>query len=423
MERYPGEIIDNTFAFTELKYKDSRGKIRNFQVYVRLVKEMRLVVEANWNVLEDVGLPFKPKYFEGAPLPDVCYAQYWTEYGAIDGKTTRSAPKYTERKNIGKKNERNVLEQALETAFSLYKKKKKESVKTDIPQDAVNPMVHPMLADTKEKPVEYPIYGQVKLDGNRCLAFLNQQKKVVLYTRGLKLWPMSQPIVRVMDVLLPILLELADGNRSIYFDGELYIHGRSLQEISKMRSESYTGPISYNIFDCFYLSGSSPFSERLATLQSIAFEPPLELVLTKLLKNEKEEDAFFQKALSEKYEGIMLRVPVGEYKYSTTKFSTRSRYLLKRKPLFDSEFEVVGFDEGKKGKDVGAVIWICKTASNKTFHVSPNLTYAKRRELYTDCLKNFETRYKARMMKVEYQGLSDDGIPLRAKAIDFRDFD
>ncbi len=425
MMSYPGEIVDNTFCFQELKYKDSRGKTRVFRLFVRLVKTERVETEANWNVLNDAVLKFYPEYLSSKQLPD-CAVQYWSEYGELDGKIVRAAPKYTEFKNLGKKNERNPLIQAMETCLSLYRKKKNDNVKLEIPQEAANPMVFLMLAVEKKDPSQYPVFGQLKLDGHRCAAFINKHDEVVLYTRGLKLWPDSPAVDRVRAALKPALMELRRaGRKSLYLDGEFYIHGIHLQDVSGMRSESYDGPIEYHIFDSFDTLKEEPFEERWKRLEECkAIEGPLlQLVETKILKSEAEEDAFYKAALTRNYEGIMLRDPAAPYKYSLHKQSSRSKGLLKRKPLPDAEFEVVGFTDGK-GKDAGAVVWICQTSSGKEFHVQPKgITNVERRTLYQDCLKNFRKKYHGRLLKVEYRALSKDCIPLRAKAIDFRDFE
>ena len=34
------------------------------------------------------------------------------------------------------------------------------------------------------------------------------------------------------------------------------------------------------------------------------------------------------------------------------------KFVLKRKPIYTDEFEVIGYTQGKKGKDVGAIVWI-----------------------------------------------------------------
>ena len=105
----------------------------------------------------------------------------------------------------------------------------------------------------------------------------------------------------------------------------------------------------------------------------------------------------------------------------------RSKYVLKRKKVFTDEFELVDFTNGIKGRDKDAIIWICKTTTtNKLFNVTPkNTTYEERYALYKESIKNnkngFNTKFKGRMLTIEYEDLSSDMIPLRAKSIGFRE--
>lgn len=99
----------------------------------------------------------------------------------------------------------------------------------------------------------------------------------------------------------------------------------------------------------------------------------------------------------------------------------RSKELLKRKELFDGEFEVVGYTQGSKGKEVGAIVWIC-AIGEKTFNVVPNITHAERYKIFKECEAKFDKKYKNRMITVEYRGVSNDGVPMQGKAIAFRDF-
>ncbi len=94
------------------------------------------------------------------------------------------------------------------------------------------------------------------------------------------------------------------------------------------------------------------------------------------------------------------------------------------KPKFTDEYEVVGYAEGSKGKDKGAILWVCQTQDGDQFHVTPkDMTYAERYDLFHDAVDNFEEKYLGRMLTVEYEDLSKDGIPLRAKALTFRDYE
>jgi hypothetical protein len=90
------------------------------------------------------------------------------------------------------------------------------------------------------------------------------------------------------------------------------------------------------------------------------------------------------------------------------------------------EYEVVGFDQGSKGRDKGAIIWVCKNSDGESFNVTPkNITYEERYKLFKEAKQNngkgFDEKFKGRMMTVEYEDLSADNIPLRAKAVGFRE--
>jgi ATP-dependent DNA ligase len=62
--------------------------------------------------------------------------------------------------------------------------------------------------------------------------------------------------------------------------------------------------------------------------------------------------------------------------------ATRSKHLLKYKPLFDEEFEIVDYKSGDKGKEIGAIIFVLKTKDDKTFNAVPNMPYEERYSLY-----------------------------------------
>jgi DNA ligase-1 len=148
----------------------------------------------------------------------------------------------------------------------------------------------------------------------------------------------------------------------------------------------------------------------------------IKFVPTHFVKTQKENDKLYRKYLDKKYEGVMIRNPEGPYAKSAVKKSSalRSKDLLKRKEVYDGEYEVVDFTSGKMGKDVDALIWICQTPTGDKFNVVPNLSYKERYSLYKDCQRNFVAKYKNRMITVEYRSFSDDGIPNHAKAVDFR---
>lgn len=457
-ENFPGSINQdkNLYMFPTLYKTTDSGKVRKWTIYVRLIKrdsmDKKETKKQNWELMTEVEVSIKTKYLvDGEKISDGNIAQIWTESGVIDMKNSRSAASYIEPKNVGKKNERNTLQQALVEARGKFLKKKDEGGVEELTNLAKELKItnstkfYPMLAKKYPdfiKKIKYPVFIQPKLDGDRCIAFLDSVKEptfnnVVLYSRQQKEYPSNPPNDKIRASLLEILKDnYNDKNESLYLDGELYKHDVDLQDInSVIRGKSLSGEImQYHVYDHFYPSyDAETFKDRNKILKGIyngmdsKDKEFIKLVETKLVNSEQECDEEYVEFLDKKYEGIMIRNPEGPYLKSATKKSEqlRSKDLLKRKMIFDEEFEVVDYTEGTKGKDVGAVVWICesKNKAKDTFNAVPNLPYEDRYKIFKECKKKFASKYEGRMINVEFRGLSKDGIPLQAKAIEFRDYE
>ena len=134
----------------------------------------------------------------------------------------------------------------------------------------------------------------------------------------------------------------------------------------------------------------------------------------------------FKEVVSKDYEGLMLRNKDGVYLADADRTGSfmRSPDLVKMKQKHTAEFEVIGYTEGNRGKDKGAVIWVAQTSDEKQFNVTPkDMDYEERYEIFQDCEENFDDKYAGRMLTVEYEDLSKSGKPLRAKALVFRDYE
>lgn len=457
---FPGSIDKTTgeYRFPALFHIDVNCNKRIWEIKIRLIKGSIKKYKVDWDLLRDDTVPIKYAYLEGTPIPKGTHSQVWVETGVITGKITRHVPSYPKIMNEGKSNERNVFEQGLVDARSLYLKKIENGFKTEIifnrkksTKKEKNVKYFPMLVrkyDDEKKNLHYPLYVQPKLDGVRCVVFLNKHPKkkptidnVIMYSRQRKVYTGFNDIKKEM---LPALIDMWDYeyNGSIYIDGELYKHGLDLQTISGAARNpkrdtipKYKG-IKLWIFDVFYPQLLSlPFKERYKHLcgffESID-EVPKHLVCVKThkVKTENEQEKLYNQYLKKKYEGIILRNMDSLYLTHPTKNSTtiRSKFVLKRKAKFTDEFEVVGFKQGTKGRDKGAIIWILKTKStdgtDKLFFATPNITYEERYKLYKKAVannrKDFDKYFMGRMMTIEYEDLSKDDIPLRAKSINFR---
>lgn len=232
-----------------------------------------------------------------------------------------------------------------------------------------------------------------------------------------------------------------------YLSGELYLHGRPLNWISgQARSSKDEGLLEFHVFDAFFpaakaLGDDLPGGARQAYVDALFAaaaarglpHPHVRRVENFPARSGAEVEALARRFLAEGYEGAIARKDAAGYEYSYGNY--HSAALLKIKPKLDSEFPVVGFTEGRRGKDVGALIWECQ-APGGTFAVVPrDMSNEERKRLFA-CLSaplagppggpanRFERDLKGLPLTVEYAELSaKTGKPLQAKAVAFRTYE
>lgn len=170
---------------------------------------------------------------------------------------------HAEPKNVGKANETTAGEQAvLEVQSRERKQLDKGYVRTldEAQQPVTNAMglEPPMLATPLEKVKPGSIdwdsaFVQPKLDGHRAL-----YKDGVLYSRQGK------------ELNLPHIVEAIEstGLKHLHLDGEIYLHGLPLQEISKLikKERPETKDLQYHIYDWVH---PEAFHTRIGNLQSL----------------------------------------------------------------------------------------------------------------------------------------------------------
>ena len=335
---------------------------------------------------------------EGA---DIC-----TEYGQIGGKM-QTARKTATPKNVGRANATTADEQAILEAKAMHKKRLDGKYSLTI-EDAKKEVFLPMLAasfDKRKDKVTYPVDVQPKLDGVRCLAYWDGDS-VKLMSRGGKQWECCQHIIDELEIVLP---------KGWVLDGELYIHGSTFQEITKLvkklRPESVN--VQFHVYDVPRAGyeqteiGGSTWGNRKISLELIdEFEncKSVKVVRTDYAVCEQTVYKLQSEYLEEGYEGAIVREYDGEYK-----FGYRSNKLLKVKNFTDSEYPIVGFTTGV-GRFDGCIVWICETWNPRgdrlEFKVVPQGTMEERQEEYQNADKNV-----GKLLKVKYFELTDDGVP------------
>ena len=125
--------------------------------------------------------------------------------------------------------------------------------------------------------------------------------------------------------------------------------------------------------------------------------------------------------MHEQYEGAIVRVNT---KYIFSYKGRRNRGLLKFKKVYDNEYDVKGISQGTGGKAKGTILFEFETPNGKRFTVTPKGPLKFREELYKKLMSKdpdnptktvFESKVLNHKMRVHYEELSKDNVPLRAR--------
>ena len=330
-----------------------------------------------------------------------------TTHGQINGKMIDHFVIVKEGKNVGKKNETTIKEQTILEVKRDWDKKIKQGYHTENSESNAT-ILKPMLALEFKDNVKYPVWIQPKLDGVRCLIYMNNGA-IVFQSRQNTLY---EPFAHLIPDLTGILSQMPPNT---ILDGELYTHGLGFENVVSMVRRAKTRhpdleKLKYTVYD-FFIKGSNTilYEERLKILTgAINKLNTVELIETQMAPSKIIVDNYHDYYAAQDYEGIMLRSN-GLYKEG------RSKDLLKYKKFMDAEFEVVGHHEAKFGLPVP--VFDCKVG-DKTFGVMMKGDFASR----ADRMKNV-TDYYGKMLTVKFQELSSDGIPRFPVGISFRDYE
>ena len=336
------------------------------------------------------------------------------EYGQVNGKIQVREKEVTKAKSKDTLEEQAIFEAKREWVNQIEKKQysiEKPEVQEGKKQKIIKQFT-PMLAQTykEKKGFKTPCLVQPKLDGVR--AYFHEDK---FRSRNHKEY-------FNMNHLIKDLLKVKEN---VIFDGELYNHDMTFQELMKFvklkeidEDEGKMLPkinkyVEYHIFDCYFPDNPEmSFNERykyLQTVQKLFKKSKIHLVEVKEMFTIDELKGFHDNYASEGYEGIMLRTPESPYEFK------RSKFLQKYKVFVDEEFEVIRFDKEVQDK-IPLVLWICKTKDEQEFTCRPKGTHEERAELYKNA-KN----YIGKKLTVVFQEYTDDGIPRFPVGKGFRD--
>lgn len=302
-------------------------------------------------------------------------------------------------KNIGRANETTDSKQAeLEAASVVAEKLRLGYFNTieEAQEKGGKDFLLPMLAHDYKKhfaKVKYPCYAQPKLDGIRSLG---SDEDIMTSRTG-----------KNIDTVKHIKF---NNLENYVLDGELYAHGKSFQEVSKLVKKyrpNETEAVKYHVYD---LVMDAPFRVRHGYLIAIVNNNPhLELVETVSIASEPEMLEYHKKNIAAGYEGTMIRW--GEEGYDVNK---RSSNLLKYKDFLDDVYAVVDVVPSESRPEQGVIRCICPK-TGQAFNTGMKFSHAEREEILTN-----KSKYIGQTAEIRFFELTDSGIPRFPVCVGFR---
>jgi len=326
----------------------------------------------------------------------VTYGQY---KGKLQSKSTQCFPK-----NVGKKNETTGEQQAKLEAEAKWRIQQDKSYGPDI--NNIPKCYNPMLAQDYRKAghrIDFPCYGQPKLNGVRVLARLSKEGEIIFSSRGGKTYVKPPQIV---EELTPVFKKAPN----LVLDGEFYIHNTPLEKINSAAKvlQPLTHKLEYHIFDTaredlsFYIR--KQFLEQLSTKLGL-FTKTVE---TFLIENREDVEGITKNLTSAGYEGLILRDITLNYF-----FDTRFYGLQKYKFFLDKEFKIIGV---KKDKNGGGVFICWSDDASQSFDCSYKGTHEQREHFWHN-----PDEFVGKWLTVQYQDLTMKKLPAFPVGVNFRD--
>ena len=315
-----------------------------------------------------------------------------TTFGQLDGKLQTSTDTCSP-KNVGRSNETTAEQQAILEAQSKFTKKVKSGYSQELTSTPTVqlPQKVKTYQDNKHL-VSYPCYATPKYNGLNGTYWLLPDKTLKLTSRGGDELP---PIPH----LEPTILKMMEHFKTTCINGELYISGESLQNITSAvkKPKELSKSLVFIPFELPLVS--APYKDKVALL--IKYIPIVYITREEMLEE------FYAATVGAGYEGVVIYNTDSIYQ-----FNQRSSTVLKYKPVADAEYKILSYTTDRNGHPV----FTCETHDGKQFKVKPKGTDEERKQIIT----NFDSQYKNNYYKIEYEMLSDSGIPLKPVGISLR---
>jgi hypothetical protein len=261
--------------------------------------------------------------------------------------------------------------------------------------------------------VKFPCLIQPKINGVRATIHMDNEGTIkILSKSGLR-----YKLPHITDFLKESLIfehtyitidkeddQLEIEGNTLILDGELYIHGESLQVIGSA-VDSFnmdTHRIKFVAFDLAIADVSN--ISRYILLKDIVYsiygmDIPIEVIPTKKINGDTKAQVLTDEYIRDGYEGSILRNMDAEYQ-----FGKRPVTMCKLKRHIDEEFKIIDIVPQKKDPDLG--MFYCVTKNGHEFSVTPSMTVQEKKELMY--MKHL---YIGKELNCSFYEYTDAGIP------------
>lgn len=290
-------------------------------------------------------------------------------------------------------------------------------------------VIKPQLAKQADKVINRKIFDQDwlisrKLDGTKAL-FYYKDGEIHTASRGGDTYDYSTEHLRTN----PELIKFFEANPTIILDGEIFVRGKSLAQISgtvRMEKNANTEWLQYWVYDCYNSTCpdmiaidrwrflENAFDEfgipMYNTIADDERQDPIRLLIHDYVTGWDNMKKLHDKWVSEGFEGAVITDM-----YKPYKVGARSNNLIKIKEYQDSEFEITGISEGLREEDM---CFTLITKDGKPFKAKPMGS----RELRQQYLNNIDSLI-GKMATVKFFYYSEEGIPLQPILKVIRDYE
>lgn len=291
-------------------------------------------------------------------------------------------------------------------------------------------VIKPQLAKQADKVTNPKIFEKKwlisrKLDGVKALFYY---KDGVIHTasRGGEDYDAATTHLRED----PKLLKFFETHPTVILDGELFVRGKTLQQISgaaRMEKNAVDCDwLEYWVYDCYDTDNPDIVASvryRFLTLELCEYcdipmylsieddehNVPIRLLLHECVSGWDNMKALHDKWVAEGFEGAVITDPSKPYKVGS-----RCNNLIKIKQYKSEDFTVVGYKLGLRGSE--DMTFTCALGDGRTFEAMPVGDRATKAEY----VENFDNKYRGHKAECTFFNYSDDGIPTQPKLRIFR---